>query len=144
MRQPFWLWSALYYSIRYLWLHFILAMSVSALLTALAYFKTKRTIEGGVMIWIVNKYLSVFTFSFLGLLVAFFLSRGVDKDGGPNPTLSNIATALIPLITGGIAYLEGGQISEPNQPRAGMAAFLITALVCYQMFYYQISHLYSI
>lgn len=137
--------SAYLLMIEYFWLHFLVVLGISALFTAISFLKSAPK-AGTRVSWIASKVMSLVAFSSLGLVMAFFLSRGVNAEQkDQNPILIGAVAIIIPLITGAISYLEGaGDASGQHpRPRSGIAAFLLTCVISYQAFFYQMTHIYK-
>jgi hypothetical protein len=127
---------------QYLDIHLALVLVLAAVLTALSWAKLTAKPDGGLRPWLSTKFSSTLAFASLGWSLAYLLSLGVDKNsGGLNPLLTTIATPLIPIITGGITFVESTGTAGAAKPSSGMIAFLAAFIISYQTFVYQISHL---
>lgn len=71
--------------------------------------------------------------------MAYLLSLGLDQQGGKNSALTLVGAPLIPIITGGITYLEAKDGSSSDSPRTGIISFLVSFIFCYQALVFQIT-----
>lgn len=134
--------AALERTFAYFAIHIVFVIVLSSIMTILSFAKLPAGPPAeGWKSWISSKFTSALAFGTLGFAVAYLLSLGVDKNGGTNSLLTTIATPMVPLLTGGITFLETAGGNTDVRPRTGMIAFLVAFAVCYQTFYYQISHL---
>jgi heme/copper-type cytochrome/quinol oxidase subunit 4 len=133
-------WPALFRSVQYLYVHGSFVAVLAIVLTLLSWIKNYKIAKAAPLSWLTGRFISIAAFGFLGFSLAYVLSLGVDKDHGTNTTLTIVATALVPLITGGIAYIETDRADGTSKPRTGIVAFLICFAVCFQTFYYQLTY----
>ena len=131
---------AIFRALEYLSIHVAFMIFLSAVLTGLAWLKASKDEKAILVNWSTTKFTSILAFSALGFCLAYLLSLGVTKDGASNSILTTIAVPLVPLLTGGITWLESANNGGQNKPRTSLIAFLITFVVCYQTFVYQISY----
>jgi len=132
--------SAIFRTLLYLYMHGLIILVLSILLTLLAAFKSSEAERGdSLRQWAASKFTSNLAFGTLGFALAYLLSQGVNSNGPINSELQLIVTPLIPLITGGVLYVESNGTAPTGQPRTGIINFLMCFVLCYQTFYYQIT-----
>jgi hypothetical protein len=136
--DQFRVWDSFFLSIRLIFPHFLIICIITAALTLLSLFRTTETSRQiGTIQWLLNRSVAIFAFSALGFVLAYFLSLGISPEGATNSLASYIAAPLVALVTAGIAYLDAQDPDAPGAPRTGMAAFLLTAVICYQTLFFQ-------
>jgi hypothetical protein len=139
--DPLRVFSALGRTFQFLGGHGLLILVLASLLTGLAVVKSTSEERGNSFrSWAISKFSSNLAFGCLGFALAYLLSLGINSNGGTNSQLTLIATPLIPLITGGVVYIESNGTAPNAQPRTSVVAFLLSFVLCYQTFYYQLAH----
>jgi len=143
MIDPFRVWSAVWLSIKLLWGHVVLAIVIAFVFSIISYFRARPDDNENVhnklnyKQWIFDRFVALWAFCSLGIVLSYFLSLGISANSGINSALTILNAPLVSLVTAGIAFAESRDSNAPQAPRAGITAFLLTAIISYQTFFYQ-------
>ena len=134
--------DALVLALGYLGVHFLIVLVVAGLATGIDYLAARTGSAGSAGSGIGARAISNLGCASLGLAIAFFAAQGITPSGS-NMALNGLATGLTAIVTAGLALFENRDSPAATLLRTGAASFLVTAILSFETFNLQITHIWG-